>query len=118
MIALQILRNLDEHVAFAPGQPIFSAGDPGEVMYVVGEGEVDVLVNGKCVETIGPGGVFGEMALIEHRPRSATAIAKTAAKLVPIGERRFNFLVQNTPHFALQVMRIMADRLRRADAQR
>jgi len=117
MVALQILRNLDESEAFAPGQTIFTMGDSGDVMYVVGEGEVDLFVNGRHVETVLPGGMLGEMALIEHKPRSATAVAKTSARLVPVSEKRFNFLVQNTPHFALQVMRVMAERLRRADTQ-
>jgi CRP-like cAMP-binding protein len=53
------------------------------------------------------------MALIESRPRSATAVARTDWKLVAVSEKRFAFLVQQTPHFALQVMRVMADRLRR-----
>jgi CRP-like cAMP-binding protein len=85
-------------------------------MYAVSEGEVDILVHGKVVETVGPGGILGEMALIDTKPRSATAIAQTDCKLVPISEKRFTFLIQQTPHFALQVMRVMAERLRRMDA--
>ncbi|HEU5100134.1 MAG TPA: Crp/Fnr family transcriptional regulator [Roseiflexaceae bacterium] len=61
----------------------------------------------------GPGGIVGEMALIDDRPRSATAVAATDCRLVPIDERRFTFLVQQTPMFALAVMRVMAERLRR-----
>jgi CRP-like cAMP-binding protein len=69
------------------------------------------------VETVGEGGIIGEMGLIDRGPRSATAIAKTDCKLVPLNEQRFTFMVQETPNFALQVMRIMADRLRRMDAR-
>jgi CRP-like cAMP-binding protein len=69
------------------------------------------------VEELGSGGVFGEMALIDTGTRSATAIAKTDCRLVPINERRFQFLVQQTPNFALQLMRIIADRLRRMDSR-
>jgi CRP/FNR family cyclic AMP-dependent transcriptional regulator len=87
------------------------------MMYVVKEGEVEVIVNGKVVDTIGPGGILGEMALIDKQPRSATATAKTDCKLVSVDEQRFQRLVQQTPHFAIQVMRVMAQRLRQMDAQ-
>jgi CRP-like cAMP-binding protein len=65
------------------------------------------------LETVGPGGIIGEMALINTSARSASAIARTDSKLVPITAKRFQFLVQQTPFFALQVMEVMADRLRR-----
>jgi CRP-like cAMP-binding protein len=64
------------------------------------------------METVGPGGILGEMALIENRDRSGAAIARTECKVVAIDEKRFQFLVQETPFFAIQVMRIMARRLR------
>jgi CRP/FNR family transcriptional regulator, cyclic AMP receptor protein len=106
----------DDFEAFSSGQHIFTAGQVGDVMYVVKEGEVEVVINDKVVDTVGPGGIFGEMALIDKRPRSATAIAKTDCKLVSVNEQRFQRLVQQTPHFALQVMKVMAQRLRQMDA--
>lgn len=104
-----------ELLSYTTGHRIFSEGDPGDQMYAVQEGEVDLLVGDIVVETVGPGGVFGEMALIEQEPRSATAIARSDTKLAAIDERRFNFLTQNTPMFALNVMKLMAHRLRRMD---
>ena len=98
---------------FDAGQTVFSVGDAGHCMYVVQAGEVDVFVNGQLVETIGPGGIFGEMALIDKSPRSATLVARTDCRLVPIDEARFMQHVHRTPFFALQVMRIMTARLRR-----
>jgi hypothetical protein len=59
--------------------------------------------------------IFGEMALIDNAPRSATAIAASDAKLVPVSEKQFLFLISNTPYFALNVMRVMARRLRAAN---
>ena len=112
-----VARVADDFEGFAAGQHIFTAGQPGDMMYVVKEGEVEVVVNGKIIDTVGPGGILGEMALIDKRPRSATAIAKTDCKLVSVNEQRFQRLVQQTPHFALQVMKIMAQRLRQMDAQ-
>jgi CRP/FNR family cyclic AMP-dependent transcriptional regulator len=106
------LRNITDFESVAEGDKIFKEGDPGEYMYFVVAGEVRVFVGGKEVDTIGMGGIFGEMALIDDKPRSATMVAKTACKLIPINQRRFTLLVKETPHFAIQVMRIMADRLR------
>src|SRR5262245_9214107 len=106
-----------ELVSYRAGQTIFREGDPGDLMYVVRTGEVELRVNGQLVDSLGPGGVMGEMALIEHAPRTATATAKTDCTLVPIPEKRFTFMVQQTPHFALQIMKVIAERLRRMDAK-
>jgi CRP-like cAMP-binding protein len=94
------------------GEVVFNAGDKGDFMYVVQEGTVEIILNGQHIEDIGPGGIFGEMALIDSHPRSASAIAKTDAHIVPIDEKRFNFMVQQTPFFALHVMKITVERLR------
>ena len=104
-----------EHVNFSAGQTVFREGDAGELMFAVIEGAVEIHLHGKVVETIEAGGVFGEMALIESRPRIATAMVKADAKLVAIDRARFEFLVQQNPFFALQLMTIMAERLRRMD---
>lgn len=98
---------------FAAGQAVFREGEPGEHMFAVVSGSVDILIHGKVVETVEAGGVFGEMALVEEQPRVATTIAKTDASLVRIDRRRFLFLVQQTPFFSIQLMAIMAERLRR-----
>ena len=111
--------SLFEHAAdakdFASGTTIFSAGDAPDFLYVVLEGQVDLIINGNLVETVEKGGIFGEMALIEKDDRVATAVVRTDAQLVPVDEGRFLFLVQQTPNFALHVMRVLSDRLRRMD---
>ncbi|MEZ4732321.1 MAG: cyclic nucleotide-binding domain-containing protein [Caldilineaceae bacterium] len=112
MNIVQLFRNEEQVEFYQAGQTIFAAGDQGQFMYVVKEGEVDIVVKGKCIETIGAGGIFGELALVDQSTRSAAAIAKSACQLVPINERRFTFLVQETPFFALHMMRVMAQRLR------
>lgn len=114
---LHLVRFATDTESFVAGQTVFSEGEPGEVMYVVKEGEVDIRVRDTTVETVGPGGLIGEMALIDRNPRSATAVARTDCKLVPINEARFAFLVQETPFFALDVMRMMVRRLRKMDAE-
>ena len=99
------------------GEEIFRAYDMGSEMYVVLEGEVELTIGSQVLETLGPGEPFGEMALIDQAPRVATAIAKTPCKLAVIPEKRFLFMVQTTPHFALQIMKVMADRLRTMNAR-
>lgn len=97
---------------YAEGDIVFAEGERGDKLYVVIEGEVSLMLRDAEINTIKAGEMFGEMALIDTEPRSATAKAKTACKLAAVDERRFTFLVQQTPYFALQVMRLMAKRLR------
>jgi len=113
MTSINIFQNEHQFQSFSAGQVIFREGEPGDVMYVVQEGEVDILFEEAHLETLGPGGILGEMALIDTTARSATAVAKTDCKLAAINQTRFKVHVHYTPYFALQVMRVMADRLRR-----
>jgi CRP-like cAMP-binding protein len=106
----------DQHAElFRTGQVVFRQGDPGDLMFAVLDGAVDIIIHGQHVETVEAGGVFGEMALVEERPRIATAMVKADAKLVPIDRKRLLFLVQQNPYFALQLMAVMAERLRHMD---
>jgi CRP-like cAMP-binding protein len=84
-------------------------------MYVIRTGEATIERGGHVMETLGPGGIFGEMALIDGSPRSATVRAKTDCVVAPINEKSFLFLVHETPFFAVAVMRTLANRLRRMD---
>ena len=114
-IDLGLLANAGFPLAtYDPGEIIFAEGDKGEHMYVVRSGDVEIEQNGKIIETLSGGGIFGEMALIDGSPRSATARAKTACELAPINEKSFLFLVHETPFFAIAVMRTLAERLRRS----
>ena len=117
MHTLTLFKNSKEYEMVPAGRHIFDEGQHGDLMYVVIEGEAEIRVRDRTVDTVGPGGILGEMALIDEKPRSATAIAKVDCKLVPIDQRRFTFLVQETPFFSLHVMKVMADRLRQMNAQ-
>ncbi len=103
-------------LAVPAGQPLFKAGEPGEVMYVLMSGAAEIIVNDTVVEAVEPGAILGEMAMIDNSPRSATVIAKSDCKFVTLAQKRFNFLIQQTPNFALHVMRVMAGRLRKTDS--
>ncbi|MGI9382839.1 MAG: cyclic nucleotide-binding domain-containing protein [Methyloligellaceae bacterium] len=96
----------------APGETIFAQGDAGDRMYVVRTGVVEIVHNDRVVDVLGSGEIFGEMALIDGSPRSAGARAREACELQPVDEDAFLFLVHETPHFALDVMRTLALRLR------
>lgn len=98
---------------YAAGEVIFAAGERGNTMYLVRSGEVVIERGGKVLETLESGGIFGEMALIDGSPRSATAKAKTDCIVAPLNEKTFLFLVHETPYFAIAVMRTLTDRLRR-----
>jgi CRP-like cAMP-binding protein len=115
MSTLALFRNDGDTRAFAPGETIFVEGEEGRTMYVVLEGSVRLSVTGRTLEKVGPGAVFGEMALIDAAPRSATATALTACTLAPVAASRFKSLVQESPDFALEIMRVMAARLRSMD---
>lgn len=115
MTGVELFRREENALQFQEGAKIFSEGDPGDQMYVVVEGEVELFVRGTQVERLEPGGLFGEMALLGNEPRSATAVAGPGCRIAPIDEKRFLFLVQQTPYFAIQMMRVLADRLRRMD---
>ena len=117
MKVLRVPHNWREAIRFVAGERIFSEGQPGDRMYVVLQGEVDLIINGRLVESLGEGGVLGEMALLDDAPRTASAVARTDCKLVPVNQQRFNLLVQHTPDFALEIMRVMAGRLRAMDAR-
>lgn len=86
-------------------------------MYVVKSGEVELVVADRVVEIVNEEGIFGEMALIEDGPRTATARAKTDCVLLPINQKRFEFMVHEVPEFALVVMRVLSQRLRRLNDQ-
>jgi len=100
------------------GHILFQAGDAGDSMYLIEDGKVQISMRSSDGEelilaVLAQGDFFGEMALIDNSPRTASAVAKTACRLAPIDQKRFHFLVQQTPNFATHVMKVLAARLRR-----
>jgi CRP/FNR family transcriptional regulator, cyclic AMP receptor protein len=115
MTTINIFKHSKDAVEIEPGEHLFSEGEQGDTMFVVLDGAVEILHGGNVVETIGAGGIIGELALIDASPRSASAVAATPSRIVRVDKREFTFLVQEHPTFALQVMAVMAERLRRAN---
>jgi CRP-like cAMP-binding protein len=98
------------------GDVIFREGDPATELFLIKSGKVEVRLGNRLLDTLKSDEIFGEMALIDGGPRSATAVAATDASVVPVTEYQFLFLVGQAPHFALKVMRVLARRLRTANS--
>lgn len=94
------------------GEVIFKEGDEADQLFAIKSGEIAIQLGNRTLAELSANSIFGEMALIDDAPRSATAVAKTDVELVPISEKQFLFLVSQTPFFALKVMRVLARRLR------
>jgi len=91
---------------------IMREGQAGVLMYVVLEGRVAVTIQGKLVERVGPGGVFGEMALVERTPRLASAVAETSCTLLAINRNTFLNLVRASPDFGVALLGAVGERAR------
>jgi CRP/FNR family transcriptional regulator, cyclic AMP receptor protein len=97
------------------GETIFKEGEEAKELYVIKAGQVEIQLGNRVLATLDANDIFGEMALIDSSPRSATAIAKTDVALVPVSKKDFVALVSRAPTFALDVMSMLARRLRDAN---
>jgi CRP/FNR family cyclic AMP-dependent transcriptional regulator len=112
MAEIHIFKHARDTTVLQPGEVLFREGDAGDVMYAVIEGQVELTRGETVIETVGPGGIIGELALIDSEPRGATATARATTRAASVDHKYFTYLVQEHPTFALQVMAIMAERLR------
>ena len=112
MTKFTIFRNEERVDSYLAGHIIFAEGQPGDCMYAVLDGAIEIVRNGRVLNTLESGGVFGEMALIDQLPRSASAVAKTDCRVALISEHRFTVRVSHNPHFALEMMRLLSERVR------
>jgi CRP-like cAMP-binding protein len=100
-----------------PDAVIMREGQSGAYMYAVKEGSVAIAVRDQVVATVGPGGTFGEMALVDQSARSATAIARTECELLSIDRAALMEAIRAQPAFAFAMLRAFSDRLRHMNAQ-
>jgi CRP/FNR family cyclic AMP-dependent transcriptional regulator len=112
-------REFDGHApVYAPiNKVIIKEGDAGVFMYVVLEGRVAIHIKDNLVEKVGPGGVIGEMALVDQSPRIATAIAEADTSMLAINRRDFLTFVTTKPDFSVSLLKSLADRLRFMNTQ-
>ena len=118
MAKIHLFRHAEEAETLSQGSVLFCEGEDGEEMFAIVDGEVELSHRGKLIESVGPGDIVGEMALVDATPRSATATARTETKVVRVDREQFTFLGHEHPTFALSVMTVMAERLRRANDAR
>jgi len=113
MVFFELFAHNPTIIQVPAGGVLFSEHEDGHMMYVLTVGTAEVIVNNRVVETLEHGSIVGEMGLVSPGPRSASVVAVSDCEFVEIDEKRFQFLVQQTPYFATQVMRVMAERLRK-----
>jgi len=100
------------HMSYQAGHTIVREGQAGVLMYVVLQGRVSIRVGSSLVENVGPGGVFGEMALVDRTPRLASGIADTDCRLLAIDRSAFLYLVKNSRRFAASLLAAVSERAR------
>lgn len=108
-------RATEETRRFKAGEVIFEEGDEGTEFFVIRSGRVTVRIGNRAIQSLGEGEVFGEMALIDNEPRSATVTAETDCEVVPVSEKQFLFMTSEAPFFGLSLMRVLVQRLREAN---
>jgi CRP-like cAMP-binding protein len=115
---LKKISGLATRLDLPPGKELTHQGSAGNEFLVVLDGDVDVVIDGKVIASRGPGDYFGEIALLEDRPRVATVVAKTPVSVEVIGRREFKALIEDQPEIAQQLLATMAQRLAEDEAQR
>ena len=105
-------RGAGVNIAFPAGSVVFNQGDPGNCMYIVQSGVIEMTIGDKVIEVCGPNEAIGFMSMIDTAPRSSTARVKEPVELSIIDQRKFRFMVDEVPNFALYIMGAMARRIR------
>jgi CRP/FNR family transcriptional regulator, cyclic AMP receptor protein len=114
--------DFENHIkTYEPGKVVFQEGDRGEEMYVIIDGEVEIRkstysTSFKTLITLHKGDIFGEMALIDKKARSAAAVATAPTKLLVMNENLFEAVIERNPDFAKKMIRILSERLRRSNS--
>jgi len=114
---LQLVAKRAEDVKVDAGKRLVTEGDTGTEFFVVIDGKATVSKRGQRVAELGPGGFFGELALLDKAPRNATVTAETPMELVVLGQREFAGLIDDVPEFAHKLLAGLARRVRQQDSQ-
>jgi CRP-like cAMP-binding protein len=114
---LRTIRRALEEVTVPAGRMLCEEGTIGREFFLIVEGQASVRRRGRRIATLGPGQYFGELALLDRRPRSATVISETEMLLLVLGQRQFNGVLDAVPPLARKLLAAMATRLRESDAK-
>jgi CRP-like cAMP-binding protein len=115
-IARTCFEALGKPESIAQGAPIFTENQTTDKMYFLLEGEVGLSRSKKLIDIVKAGEIFGEMAAITGQPRSASAVARIASRVIALDGKQFTQAIQKAPEFVLMLMSIMINRLRLTDA--
>lgn len=97
---------------FRDGETIFRPEERGDCAFILRSGKVEMRERGRAVEILRPGEIFGELALLDDQPRTASAVAAGPVEVIPIDRALFEVLMRDDPDFALTVVRLLARSLR------
>jgi CRP-like cAMP-binding protein len=114
---LRTIRRQVEEITVPAGRVLVEEGTPGREFFFIVEGKATVKVGNRKVATLGPGNYFGELSLLDRKPRSATVESDTDMTLLVLDQRRFNGLLDEMPTLAHKLLAAMAQRIRDADAK-
>ena len=112
---LRTIRKALEEVTVPPERVLVEEGTIGREFFLIVDGQASVRRNGRRIATLGPGQYFGELALLDRRPRSATVISETEMLLLVLGQRQFNGVLDAVPSLSRKLLSAMATRLRESD---
>lgn len=114
---LRSIRRALEEVNVPPDRVLCEEGTIGREFFLIVDGTASVRRNNRRVATLGPGQYFGELALLDRRPRSATVVSDTPMRLLVLGQRQFNGILESVPALSHKLLAAMATRLRESDAK-
>ena len=114
---LSLVAKAADVVTIKAGNEVVQEGSPGHEFFLILDGEASVKRGKRKIATLGAGSYFGEMALLDRGPRSATIVADTDLKLVVLGQREFMGLLDQVPALSHKLLVAMATRLREADSK-
>ncbi len=114
---LRTIRRQVEEVSVPAGRVLVEEGTPGREFFFIVDGRATVKAGNRSVATLGPGNYFGELSLLDRKPRSATVVSDTDMDLLVLDQRRFNGLLDEMPTLAHKLLAAMAQRIRDADAR-
>jgi CRP-like cAMP-binding protein len=112
---LRTIRKALEEVEVAPGRLLCEQGTIGREFFLIVDGQASVRRNNRKIATVGPGQYFGELALLDRRPRSASVTSDTDMRLLVLAQREFNAMLDTVPALSRKLLAAMATRLRESD---
>jgi CRP/FNR family transcriptional regulator, cyclic AMP receptor protein len=114
---LQAVARASDEISLGPGRVLCEQDTVGREAFIILEGTAEVRRNGRKVATLGPGACLGEMALLDHGPRTATVTAASDMKVLVLGAREFSAIVDEVPPIAHKLLKALAGRVRELDAK-